>query len=94
MWIFDDFLFLQMPSRTSNNSSVTKVASTPQTMPAERHKYGYKKAPVNVQQGRMDGFNTIADKKVMIFVVNTATEKLQDKNKLEKIKKINLWKKL
>ena len=33
-------------------------------------------------------------KKVMKFVVNTATEKLQDKNKLEKIKKINLWKKL
>ena len=42
----------------------------------------------------MDWSNTIADKKVMKFVVNTATEKLQDKNKLEKIKKINLWKKL
>ena len=66
-----------MPSRTSNNSSVTKVASTPQTMPAERHKYGYKKAPVNVQQGRMDGFNTIADKKVVKFVVNNSNNDMR-----------------
>ena len=33
----------------------------------------------------MDWSNTIADKKVMKFVVNTAAEKLQDKNKREKI---------
>ena len=33
----------------------------------------------------MDWSNTIADKKVMKFVVNIGTEKLQDKNKLEKI---------
>ena len=66
-----------MPSRTSNNSSVTKVESTPQTMPAERHKYGHKKAPVNVQQGRMDGFNTITDKKVVKFVVNNSNNDMR-----------------
>ena len=66
-----------MPSRTSNNSSVTKVASKPQTMPAERHKYGHKKAPINVQQGRMDGFNTITDKKVVKFVVNNSNNDMR-----------------